>query len=306
MSEDVPRPIQETAPYAQRATQFEYYAAFKEGAWLLRKIGDMSKADRFASKAKEIRQAAFQYMLDPRTGTFGDRWQPNAMAIYSGLADKSETQAIWRRVLSQPNKFRITPYYNFYVISAMASAGHREAALNWIRKYWGGMIRRGATSFWEAYVFGLPKHGYHPALRADFGRGYFVSLAHGWSSGPTVWLTEEILGIKPVAAGFSQVSIRPDLAGLKWARGYEPSPHGPIKVEYRSDSGGGLVATIDLPMGIEASVSMPVSQGHNVIQVNGRARSAVLAEGGHRAVIRIGQGGHYVLTSKRAYAPGKN
>lgn len=298
MSNGKPRPISEAAPNAQRATDFEYYAAFKEGAWMLRQLGDTANADRFASEAKEIRQAALQYLLNRRTGTFGDRWQPNAMAIYSGLASKSETRTIWQKVLSHPNKFRLTPYYNYYVIAAMAEAGHQEAALNWIRKYWGGMIRRGATSFWEAYFQGLPMHGYHRRLRADYGQGYFVSLAHGWSTGPTVWLTEEILGIRPTAAGFRHVSIRPDLAGLKWARGTEPTPRGTIKVDYHPASNGGLVATLDLPSGTDAVVSMPVSQGQKMIQVNGHEETGTLTDSGHRSIIHIRKPGHYVLKSQ--------
>jgi alpha-L-rhamnosidase len=292
------RPISETAPNAQRATQFEFYAAFKEGAWLLRQIGDSAHAESFAAKAEAIRNAALQTMLDGRTGTFGDRWQPNAMAIYSGLADAAETQTIWQKVLSHPDKYRITPYYNFYVISAMAEAGQYEAALDWIRKYWGGMIRRGATSFWEAYNLGLPKHGWHRMLRADFGQGYFVSLAHGWSSGPTVWLTEEILGIKPTVPGFKQVSIRPELADLKWAGGAEPTPRGLIKVNYHSAPDAHFTASIDLPPETRAAVSLPVTKGSTTIHVNGQIESGTSAEGGRRAIIHLDRPGHYTLTSQ--------
>ncbi len=291
-------PIGQAAPNAQRATQFEFYAAFHEGSWLLQQMGDSSEAARFAARAQAVRSAAFKSMLDPQTGTFGDRWQPNAMAIYSGLANAAQAQTIWQKVLSHPDKFRITPYYNFYVIAAMASAGHPEAALAWIRQYWGGMIRRGATSFWEAYNLGLPKQGYHQALRADFGRGYFVSLAHGWSSGPTVVLTEDILGIKPTSAGFADVSIRPDLAGLKWARGTEPTPRGPVKVDFRASSNGGLTATMDLPPGTHAAVSMPVTQGGTEVQVNSRTQSGASAEDGRRAIIHLDHAGHFVVTSK--------
>ena len=49
------------------------------------------------------------------------------------------------------NGLIISPYYNYYVIRAMAEMGHREEALKWIRQYWGGMVDEGATSFWEAY-----------------------------------------------------------------------------------------------------------------------------------------------------------
>ena len=292
------RPLSEAAPNAQRATQFEFYAAFKEGSWLLQQLGDSANAGRFASKAHAIRSAALQYTLDPRTGTYGDRWQPNAMAIYSGLASPSETQTIWQKVLSHPDKYRITPYYNFYVISAMADAGHYQAALDWIRKYWGGMIRRGATSFWEAYNLGLPQHGWHRMLRADFGQGYFVSLAHGWSSGPTIWLMEEILGIKPTAPGFARVSIRPELADLKWANGSEPTPRGVIKVRYHAGPGGRFIASIDLPPGTEAAVSMPVTKGNAKLRVNGQTRSGASVESGRRAVVYLIRAGHYDLASE--------
>ena len=33
----------------------------------------------------------------------------------------------------------------------MAASGHRQEALGWIREYWGGMVKEGATSFWEGY-----------------------------------------------------------------------------------------------------------------------------------------------------------
>ncbi|MDE3179207.1 MAG: alpha-L-rhamnosidase [Acidobacteriota bacterium] len=292
------RPLSETAPNAQRGTQFEFYAAFKEGSWLLNQLGDSANASRFSAKADAIRSAALQFMLDPQTGTFGDRWQPNAMAIYSGLASASETRTIYEKVLSHPDEFRITPYYNFYVISAMASAGQYQHALDWIRKYWGGMVRRGATSYWEAYELGLPMQGWHRRLRADFGQGYFVSLAHGWSSGPTIWLTEEILGIKPTAAGFERVNIRPELAGLQWVRGSEPTPRGLIKVDYRLSTGGQLTAAIDLPPGTDAAIAMPVTKGETTIRVNGVARQGIATEGGARALIHLERAGHYTLTSK--------
>jgi alpha-L-rhamnosidase len=292
------RPLSEAAPNAQRATQFEFYAAFKEGSWLLRQVGDSANADRFAARARAIRSAALESMLDRESGTFGDRWQPNAMAIYSGLAGAAEARTIWQKVLSHPDKYRITPYYNFYVIAAMADVGQYEDALNWIRKYWGGMIRRGATSFWEAYSLGLPKHGWHQMLRADFGQGYFVSLAHGWSSGPTIWLTEEILGIKPTAPGFARVSIRPELAGLRSASGAEPTPRGLIKVSYHSGAEGRLTASIDLPPGTEAAVLMPVMKGNTKLRVNGQTRSGASAENGQRAVVYLVRAGHYDLASQ--------
>ncbi|HEV2425730.1 MAG TPA: alpha-L-rhamnosidase C-terminal domain-containing protein [Terriglobia bacterium] len=282
-------------PEARRATTLEFAEAFTEGAWLLGETGDSAGEAKYAAEAASLKQAAQQYLLDASSDTFGTRWETNAMAIFSGVANDAETRDIWDKVLSRPRHFMITPYYNFYVITAMAESGHRKEALDWIREYWGGMIHEGATSFWEAYDPDWPKGNFHESLQADNGQGYFVSLCHGWSSGPTAWLTEQVVGITPEAAGFSKVSIRPDLAGLEWARGTEPTPHGPIRVDLRSASAG-LETTLDLPDGVDAEVSMPAVAGVTSIKVNGQPMSATPAEGGRRLMIHLDRGGSYMLT----------
>jgi len=222
-------------PELRRATTLEFARGFAEGAWLLGELGDTEGAAKYRAEADRIKQAAQKYLLDFATGAFGPRWQTNAMAIYSGVASGEQAAAIWEKVLSRPRGFMISPYYNFYAITAMAAGGHRKEALDWIREYWGGMVKEGATSFWEGYDPDWPKDNFHEMLQSDNGQGYFVSLCHGWSSGPTAWLIEQVLGIQPQGAGFSKVNIRPDLAGLEWARGTEPTPHGPIRVDMRAE-----------------------------------------------------------------------
>ncbi|MGH9431132.1 MAG: alpha-L-rhamnosidase C-terminal domain-containing protein [Terriglobia bacterium] len=283
---------------ARAATTLEFYKAFSDGAWMLSEMGDAPAAAGFEAQAAAIKKAALAKLLDPQTNTLGSRWQTNAMAIFSGVAGPAQAASIWDKVLSQPHHFMITPYYNFYVIDAMAETGHRQRALDWIRTFWGGMIKEGATSFWEAYDPSWPKRNFHASLRADNGQGYFVSLAHGWSSGPTAWLTEQILGIQPQAPGFRKVTIRPDLAGLEWARGSEPTPHGAIKVDLRGAAPGSLSATITIPAGVDAQILMPVRPGQTSIQVNGRPREGTAAEQGTRLAAELSQAGTYELQSR--------
>jgi hypothetical protein len=73
--------------------------------------------------------------------------------VFSGVADPSQYAAIWDRALSSAGQIKyssliVTPYFNYYVVSATAEIGHRQEALNWIRAYWGGMVNEGATSYW--------------------------------------------------------------------------------------------------------------------------------------------------------------
>ncbi len=288
-------------PQTRMATQFEYYAAFHDGAYLLNVLHDTQNAARFARVAEELKSAAQQHLLDAQ-GSFGTRWQPNAYAVLSGVADPAQYAAIWSNALSDVGKnlyhpYIITPYYNYYVVSAMAKMGHRAAALNWIRKFWGGMIDEGATSYWEGYDPSWYKGDlFHRSLQADNETGFHTSLAHGWSSGVTPWLMNQVLGIQPTAGGFAKVRIRPDLIGLQWARGAEPTPHGLLGVSIRNDHG--YITTITLPPDVEASISVPASATNTVILVNGKSVSSTPAEDGHRAVIELHGQGKYVITNR--------
>jgi alpha-L-rhamnosidase len=292
--------LEADTPEARMATQFEFYAGFRDGIYLLRELGDTQNADAFQKTADAMKAAAQKYLLD-KSGSFGTRWQTNAYAVLSDIADPSEYAVIWRNALSSVghvkyNALIITPYYNYYVISAMAKMGRRAEALDWIRQYWGGMIDEGATSFWEGYDPSWYKQDFHLSLQADDSTGYQTSLAHGWSSGVTPWIMEQILGIQPSGAGFSDVDVRPDLLDLAWAQGGEPTPRGMLKVDIRKDNG--YKTTIDLPEGTVARVSLPVSSPGEPIWVNGAKQSGEAAEGGKRRIVTLKTAGHYELQSR--------
>jgi hypothetical protein len=108
---------------------------------------------------------------------------------------------------------------------------------------------------------------------------------------------EQILGIEPVAAGFAQVAIRPDLCGLQWVRGSEACPQGSIKVDYQQENSD-FQARIEIPEGVTAQVSMPVGLGEGSVQVDGRAISGVLTEDGTRRDVIIRGPGLHELSSR--------
>jgi len=281
---------------ARIATHMEFYLAYREVAYLLAELGDTSNAATYKTASERLRLAAQNKLLNPGTNTFGNRWQSNAMAVVSGAATPPQQQAIWSEVLSHVThlegpKTVVTPYYGFYVLDAMAHLNHRPEALTWMRQYWGGMIAEGATSFWEAYDPRWPKQDFHAYLEADGKRGYYTSLAHGWSSGPTAWLMQQVLGIQPTAAGFREVTIRPDLAGLTWAHGAEPTPRGLIRV-----SADALTIKISIPPGTIAKVILPFAPG--TIFENNHAVESSPAEEGTHSVIMIHNAGDYTFKQK--------
>lgn len=120
----------------------------------------------------------------------------------------------------------------------------------------------GATSFWEDFdiddmenAFGIdemPVEGKRD-VHGDCGKfcyeGLRKSLCHGWASGPTAFLSEKVLGVMPVEAGYRRVKINPDLGNLKWAKGTIPTPFGIISAEHHVENGK-IVSKIDVPEGV--------------------------------------------------------
>lgn len=286
-------------PETRRATAMEYVRAYRVAAWLLRQIHDDQTAAHWEQRADAISKTMQTSAFDE--GSYGPRWQTNAMAVISGVAAPEQYGSIWQKVLADVGKptYRpdiITPYYGSYVLDAMAEMDHREAALAWIREFWGGMVNEGATSFWEAYDPSWPKRDPHVDLQADDTAGYRISLAHGWSSAPAYWLMDQVLGIQPTGVGFAQTTIRPDLLGLTWAKGAEPTPHGLLQVSLqKAHDQHSLHLTLDVPDGVQATVLYPVVPGAGHVLVNGTAQQGAPAENGARIALKLDHGGHYEI-----------
>ena len=290
-----------TSPQTRIGTQLQYIRAYAVAARLFTWLGDTANSTKYEARARAATAAAKANFRDPRTGTYGSTWQINALAALA-IPDSDNT-ALWTDVLSRvkqdsPSDLIISPYFNAYVIEAMASLGHRREALDWIRQYWGAMLAEGATSFWEAYDLRWPKSDPHLSLQADNTTGYFVSLAHGWSSGPTTWLMENILGITPLDPGYDTVAIHPDLLDLTWAYGTVPTPHGLIKINL--DRQRGII--LDLPRGVnKASVTLTPPNPDANVYLNGH-----LADCGKcltndpqnpARVLQLPAAGHYEITT---------
>ena len=83
----------------------------------------------------------------------------------------------------------------------------------------------------------------------------YLSLSHGWSSGPTSFLTQTVLGVCPTGAGYSTVDVHPQLGDLNWAEGDVPTPSGTIHVRVERD-GATTTATVRLPANVSADISL--------------------------------------------------
>ncbi|WP_373516710.1 hypothetical protein [Pricia sp.] len=183
-------------------------------------------------------------------------------AALMALADLEDAGKINAEILTKDGVQRMSTFYGYYILEAMAKAGDYEGGLRVIRDYWGGMIDLGATTFWEDFdILDVPNSGRIDELvpstnfdiHGDFGEycyvGYRHSLCHGWASGPTAWMSQHILGIHVMDAG-ETVKIDPNLGDLEWVKGSFPTKHGILKVSHQKNSDGSIKTEIDAPEGL--------------------------------------------------------
>jgi hypothetical protein len=222
------------------------------GAELCQTLGDGDTAALCTATAAKLRKH------QPESS---GRKSPAALLALAGFRDATEVSD---NVLKKGGPTDLSTFYGFYVLKALAKSGDVDTGLDFISKYWGGMLEMGATTFWEDFDLAWTKDAgridelVQPGkrdLHGDFGAycyvGFRHSFCHGWAGGPTAWLSANILGITPAAAGCAKVKIEPHLGHLDWVEGDYPTPRGPIHVRHEKQVDGSIKSAVKLPGGVE-------------------------------------------------------
>jgi len=200
--------------------------------------GHGDDAERYQREAWCLRERICSVFWDPVRGVFvhhrvGGRVQAlvtgyaNMFALMFGLVEEPERSRVRINGLLGPDIPRITtPYMSFYRLEALCSGGDLSVVTEEMLSYWGGMLDRGASSFWELYD---PRET-GTAQYAMYGRPYGKSLCHAWGASPLYLLGRFYLGVTPLKPGFASYLVSPRLGGLDWVEGSVPSPRGTIHV----------------------------------------------------------------------------
>ena len=223
------------------------------GAEMLEIIGDRDVSNLCAKKAKLMGKVN----PDPN----GSKQAASLLNLAGLLAEEKAVE-----ILTNGGADNFSTFYGYYMLESLAKAGEIEEALNIIKEFWGGMLKLGATTFWEDFnldwaknagrIDEMPKDG-KIDVHSTYGDYCYAklrhSLCHGWASGPTPWLTEHVLGVKVLEPGCKKVKIVPNLGSLKWVKGTYPTPFGIISIEHKFDKNGKIQSKIEAPKGVEIS-----------------------------------------------------
>jgi hypothetical protein len=238
-----------------------YYKYLRDAASIAQVLGKSADASTYLNQAAKLKNdfnAAYQdasagyYWDDPSHTIKGE--QASVLAVLYDLAPADQWTRILNNVMDADYHVGMSsPHFYFWVLDALSKAGMHDKAMGAIRTRWGGMLAKGATTWWEYWNFDTDLFG-RPWSPFPF---HNLSMVHGYSGAPTYFLSSTVLGVRPTAAGFSKFTVTPETTGLTSAEGAVPTPAGPIFVAWTRTTQPALSLSLAVPQTTTGTVAMP-------------------------------------------------
>ncbi len=258
------------------------YATLTGASRLAAVEGDSALATGYANRAATLKAAANSRLWDAGAGLYRDNptsgmypQDGNSLAVWYGLTDTpAKNTTIVQRLAQRWNAYGATtpewgggihPFPGSMEVHAHFTANDDTTALAQIRRTWGYMLDSPIgtkSTMWEG-------------ISANGGLAYnppFMSLSHGWSTGPTSALTFDVLGTAPEPT-IGQYRFVPHPGDLTSVEGRITMPQGPINAAWsRSPSAGTFTSQLTSPAGTTGRVGIPKldRQHHGLGQRRGR------------------------------------
>lgn len=162
--------------------------AVERGWELAQMVGRERDVRDWPDLVKRMRRASRRAFYDADAGVVvsGPQRQVSYLSqvwmILSGTLSPKEGARAMTAVLNDPTACRPgSPYAYHYVIEALIACGMRDEAREQLIEYWGGMVERGADTFWEVYD---PMDD----CKSPYGFYPVNSYCHAWSCTPVYFI----------------------------------------------------------------------------------------------------------------------
>lgn len=151
-------------------------------------LGKESEVPHWPRIAEKMKKSAMKRYYDKSRGVFvsgpdsqvsvlGQTWM-----IKSGVVSGKQAQkAIQTALADDSTVMPGTPYATHYLVDAMLICGMYDQARDYLTDYWGGMVEKGADTFWEAYD---PRNDYI----SPYNFHPLNSYCHAWSCTPVYFI----------------------------------------------------------------------------------------------------------------------
>nr|WP_255604485.1 hypothetical protein [Oscillochloris sp. ZM17-4] len=281
-----------------------YYGTLLDSAAIAEQLGMSDQAAAWRQRAATLRVKANQVLYVPAQGRYiggvfnGQRTDPTpqaqAAALAFGLVADSEAQRLADSLLTMlgtPEKPGAQILGTYMVLKGLGRVGRIDDALSVIDRFFGSMLDRGATSWWESYI-------------AD---GYYMSsLSHAWGSSPTWFLSTYLLGSRQISP--SQWEVQVPVTTRAGVSGRLPLAQndGDLVVDWSAGACGQIQLTVSGPAGMSGTVAVPGSGADSSVWLDDvriwdggqpMGGSSITFKGG-MFTLALGSGVHYLETRR--------
>lgn len=238
-----------------------YFLALKGYHLMASALGDQNEVSWSQEAMVDFKEAFNQFFWDGHSykspnnmAEADDRAQ--ALAVVSGLAEVDQYDALYKVFLSQEFS---SPYMEKYVCEALFQMGQEEYALKRLKKRFKFMVEsKEHTTLFEGW--GAGKDG--------FGGG---STNHAWSGGGLTILSQYVCGLYPIAPGWKKFRVKPNLAGLSYAKTGNITMAGKVAIALKKISKG-MEIKLTVPDQSEAFLFVPVA--YKKVYINGEVKNS--------------------------------
>lgn len=274
------------------------YRAYADMAAIATAIGEAADAALYTARAEALRTAINSRLYATDSGRYDDGMDASgaltghyslhasAFALAFGIPDETEAPRVAEYLASRGMAGSV--YTAAFLLNGLYAAGYDQSALELLTSTgtssWMNMIRLGAGATAEAW---------DPSMKSN------LTYSHPWAASPAFVVPSGLFGIQPLAAGYSNVQIKPQPGSLGWASVTVPTVRGSIGAAFDYSPSGKFQLAAQIPGNTQAELSIPVAEGTTKIYVD-LVPHAVVPEDGYARVSGIGAGCHIV-----AVEPGK-
>lgn len=269
------------------------YFTINEGLTLAAALNDSSVQSSWTAYAAGIKASANRMLWNETAGLYHDNetttlmpQDGNSWAVLAGLtANDTQATAISSALSARWGPYgapaveaadAISPFIGAFELEAHLQAGNVSAALALMRLEWGFMLddpRMTNSTFIEGYSSDGTLH------YAPYTNDPRVSHAHGWSTGPTAFLSQYIAGIQLSSAGGRTWKIAPKLGDLTTAHAGFSTPVGAFEAWTNVTDAGALSIDFSTPVGTKGGVAVPYPACAGILtlhEIEGRCRDVTV------------------------------
>jgi hypothetical protein len=239
------------------AIDLQLLLAYRWAGELEAALGNPTLAAEYSAHADQLKNTVATTDWNAAKGLFAD--QPshrtysqhvNTLAVLAGVVEPERARELVNRILADKELAPASIYFRAYLNSTLHKVGLGGQYLASLGP-WRDMLNDGLTTW------------------AEWNGSDSRSDCHAWGASPNFEFFRTIVGVEPMAPGYAQVRISPNLGNLSRVKATIPHPKGEMIIELRREEGKRL-ADIVLPAGVTGSLDWndsrhPLQPGQNHI-----------------------------------------